>query len=174
MPWIVPPIVDPVALGIAAAPYALLSGALMRTSRKSVRFNRDFILAGVDGTQPAGTYLVETDEEPLACLLSTAYRRVSTWLILPACQGARTRHETHEICPCDLEEALARDRQAERYTRIGAPYAGTLVPGTLEAWDDDGGAISQAVPCSIGEEVTLPPCGSTAKRSGPQSGPEHR
>ena len=87
----------------------------MRTSRKSVRFNRDFVLAGIDGIQPAGTYLVETDEEPLTCLLSTAYRRVSTWLILPASQGGRTRHETYEISPCDLEEALARDREAEPF-----------------------------------------------------------
>ena len=34
-----------------------------RTSREAVTFARPFTLRGIDGEQPAGTYLVETDAE---------------------------------------------------------------------------------------------------------------
>ena len=34
-----------------------------RTSRRTVTFARPFSLRGIDGVQPAGTYVVETDEE---------------------------------------------------------------------------------------------------------------
>ncbi len=39
-----------------------------RTSRESVTFARPFSLRGVDGVQPAGTYVVETEEEPVESL----------------------------------------------------------------------------------------------------------
>ena len=36
----------------------------MRTTDTAVTFRRPFSLSSVEGTQPAGTYQVSTDEEP--------------------------------------------------------------------------------------------------------------
>jgi hypothetical protein len=47
-----------------------------RITRKSVTFMRPFSLDGVDGVQPAGTYTIETVEEPLGNLSLIARRRV--------------------------------------------------------------------------------------------------
>ena len=49
-----------------------------RTTRTAIRFARPFVLAGVDGEQPAGTYEIETDEELQAGLSFPVYRRVET------------------------------------------------------------------------------------------------
>ena len=37
----------------------------MRTSRRTVTFTRPFSLREIGTEQPAGTYAVETDEEPI-------------------------------------------------------------------------------------------------------------
>ena len=46
-------------------------------------FLHPFSLAGVEGEQAAGTYAVETLEEPIEGLSFVAYRRVSTTIVLP-------------------------------------------------------------------------------------------
>jgi hypothetical protein len=48
-----------------------------RVTRKTVSFRHPFVLAGVEGEHPAGTYVVETTEEPVGGLSFIAYRRVS-------------------------------------------------------------------------------------------------
>lgn len=86
----------------------------LRTRSETVTFRRPFVLAGLDGLQPAGRYTVETDEELLPAFSLTAYRRLATWLRLPALAadgmsaGGRTQVAT--VDPIELESALARDR----------------------------------------------------------------
>ena len=55
----------------------------MRTTRESVTFDHPFSLAAVGEVQPAGTYIVEIDEELIDGLSFLAYRRVATTVYLP-------------------------------------------------------------------------------------------
>jgi len=78
-----------------------------RTSRKTVTFARPFSLRGIDGLQPAGTYTVETEEEPVPGLSFLAWRRVATLMFLPSRPGGTD--QVAAIDPLELETALARD-----------------------------------------------------------------
>jgi len=84
-----------------------------RTRSETVTFQRPFVLTGIDGVQPAGRYTVETDEELLPTLASTAYRRLVTWFRLPALPpDARPASGPTQVAPIDpieLSAALARD-----------------------------------------------------------------
>ena len=59
----------------------------MRTTRKTVTFDRPFSLTALDEVQPAGTYTVAVDEELLQGLSFLAYRRVATTIYLPLHPG---------------------------------------------------------------------------------------
>jgi hypothetical protein len=63
---------------------------------------------GIEGEQPAGTYAIETVEEPIDALSFMAYRRVSTTIVLPAHANA-TRRQVETIDPRDLEATEKRD-----------------------------------------------------------------
>lgn len=80
----------------------------LRIISKTVSFDRPFVLPGLEGVQPAGTYTVETDEELLLTVFQTAYRRVATWFRVPARSGGG-RTQVASIDPVELEAALARD-----------------------------------------------------------------
>jgi hypothetical protein len=80
-----------------------------RITRRSVTFLHPFTLVGVDGVQPAGTYTVETVEEPLDNLSFIAYRRVSTTIVLPSSNTPTLRREVVIIDPRDLEASQKRD-----------------------------------------------------------------
>ena len=80
---------------------------MMRTTKSVVTFSRPFSLIGIDRIQPAGTYTVETDEEPIQELSFSAHRRVATRMsvtIRPGCV------ETVDVDPAELEAALAKDK----------------------------------------------------------------
>ena len=59
----------------------------MRTSHKTVTFTQPFSLNGIDEVQAAGTYTVETNEEPLQGVSFPAYRRIETLIFLPSRPG---------------------------------------------------------------------------------------
>lgn len=80
-----------------------------RVNRSSVSFRHPFTLAGEDRPQPAGTYEIETVEEPISGLSFLAYRRVSTTITLHG-PGLLTR-QLLEIDPVALAAALARDAE---------------------------------------------------------------
>ena len=80
-----------------------------RVTRKTVSFRHPFELTGVEGAQPAGTYTVETAEEPIGGLSSTAYRRVSTTIELASHQFGPAARQVVTIDPLDLEAAQTRD-----------------------------------------------------------------
>ena len=80
-----------------------------RVTRKTVSFRHPFVLAGVEGEHPAGTYVVETTEEPIGGLSFIAYRRVSTTIVLTSRQFGPASRQVVTIDPLDLDAALKRD-----------------------------------------------------------------
>jgi hypothetical protein len=76
-----------------------------RLSTTTVTFVRPFILDGFEQLQPAGSYVVDTEEELMDSLLSPAWKRLSTTIRL-------SRHGGFEyipVSPDQLSDALARD-----------------------------------------------------------------
>lgn len=84
-----------------------------RTSSETVTFMHPFRLSGVDEVQPAGRYLVETDEELLQTLSFPAYRRLSTFIHLAGRPNSSELARVVNIDPAELAAALARDAQAQ-------------------------------------------------------------
>ena len=82
---------------------------MTRTTRTTFTFNRPFSLTGIDGIQPAGTYTVETDEEPIQELSFIAYRRVCTTIALAPDPNKPGYSETAVIDPLELATALEND-----------------------------------------------------------------
>ncbi|MFM9943583.1 MAG: hypothetical protein ACKVP7_29300 [Hyphomicrobiaceae bacterium] len=84
-----------------------------RTTRAAVVFRHPTMIEGVDRQLPAGTYLVETDEEQIEGLSFVAYRRVQTTMLVPADTEANAGRQVVVIEPAALEQALLRDTQSE-------------------------------------------------------------
>jgi hypothetical protein len=80
-----------------------------RTTDSLVTFRRPFNLRDVVGTQPPGTYKIETVELMIDGLSFVAFRRVSTTITLPAMGSSGTRRQFVEIDPADLAAAQQRD-----------------------------------------------------------------
>jgi hypothetical protein len=81
----------------------------MRTTSRKVVFTRPFVLSGIVDEQPAGTYTVETDEEPIGTGSLAAYRRISTLIRLPGRPGSLVLEQVVDIDAAELAAALARD-----------------------------------------------------------------
>jgi hypothetical protein len=77
----------------------------VRTTVNNVTFIQPFQLPDMDCAYPPGSYLVETDEEPLHGISFLAYRRVATRIHLT--KPGLT--EVLTIDPKDLDLAKARD-----------------------------------------------------------------
>jgi hypothetical protein len=90
-----------------------------RTTRSVVRFSSAFLLSGFDAPQPAGEYEVEQDEELIEGVASVAYRRVATFIHLPALSARSLTRQMMPIDPAELEAALAKDRE-EAPTTVAA------------------------------------------------------
>ena len=82
-----------------------------RTTRKTVTFLHPFELSGAEGEQPAGTYVVETTEEPISDLSFVAYRRVATTIMLASPQFGPASRQIVAIDPQDLKAAQLRDAE---------------------------------------------------------------
>jgi hypothetical protein len=80
-----------------------------RTSDDTVTFLHPFRLSGVDELQPAGRYVVETDEEPLPTVSLPAYRRLSTFIHLAGRPDSNELARVVDVDPAELAAALARD-----------------------------------------------------------------
>jgi hypothetical protein len=81
----------------------------LRTTRGTVTFAHPFKLRGVDETQAAGTYTVQTDEEPIEGLSFLAYRRVATVIFLPLRPGGTGSVQVVSVDPRELDAAQAKD-----------------------------------------------------------------
>ena len=83
---------------------------MTRTSSATVVFQRPFVLTGFDNMQPAGSYIVDTEEEQVDSLVVNAWRRMATTMRLPQPGGAI---EYVPLDPNALQDALIRDRAQE-------------------------------------------------------------
>jgi hypothetical protein len=83
---------------------------IIRTTRTTISFSRSFKLRDLDDIQPAGDYLLDTDEELIEGLSRLAYRRVATLLHLPSTLRPQGRAELFSVSPAELDTALEKDR----------------------------------------------------------------
>ena len=91
-----------------------------RITTRTIRFTRSFILKGVEGEQPAGTYDIEIDEELLPGVSFPVYRRVEARITLPFNAMGASGHQTVPVPLEELEAALALDGAA---LPVAAPMA---------------------------------------------------
>ena len=85
----------------------------MRSTRDMITFAQPFTLAGLDGSQPAGTYMVITDEEEIPGLSFIAWRRVATQIYLPAMGVVSGQEQVVTIDPQELAKAKCNDAQEQ-------------------------------------------------------------
>jgi hypothetical protein len=67
----------------------------VRTTRTTISFSQPFKLRDLDDIQPAGDYLLDTDEELIEGLSRLAYRRVATLLHLPSTSRPQGRKRSN-------------------------------------------------------------------------------
>lgn len=80
-----------------------------RTRRSTVVFRHTAILEGLEKPLPAGSYIIETDEEQIPGLSFIAYRRVQTTIIVPADTSSNSGRQVIVIEPQALQAALDHD-----------------------------------------------------------------
>jgi hypothetical protein len=84
-----------------------------RTTSRTVRFARPFVLPGVEGENPPGSYAVEVDEAPQPGSARPVHRRIEARITLPFNAMGAVGHQTVPVTLEALEAALARDSAAE-------------------------------------------------------------
>ncbi len=84
---------------------------LSRTQRSTLVFARPFRLNGEPRPQPAGTYLVETEEELLEGLSFPAYRRIAMTITLQSARAGSVV-QALSVDKDDLARAHAADDHA--------------------------------------------------------------
>lgn len=82
---------------------------MTRTNTETVTFQHPFVLDDLGETYPAGTYILETEEELLEGVSFPAYRRVSTLLHLLTQPDRPGVTKILSVDPEGLEAALLRD-----------------------------------------------------------------
>jgi hypothetical protein len=89
-----------------------------RTTHTIVRFWSTFSLPGFDAPQPPGEYLVDHDEEPIETASYLAWRRVATFIHLPAIASAGPMQQLVLIDPALLDVALEQDENNHDKTEL--------------------------------------------------------
>jgi hypothetical protein len=115
----------------------------VRTTSRTVTFVHPFNLSGTDEVQPAGTYIVETDEELLQASSTPAYRRIATLLRLERTTGT-VLTQVVQTNPVELAGALALDAEhdetapREAYSRavVSRKKARGGMESLREGWKD--------------------------------------
>ena len=85
------------------------SAMTQRSHSESVVFSHSFELKGVDRILPPGEYRIVTDEELIEELSFPVYRRVATWIFVPAVSHHASSVEMVAIDPQELQAAQERD-----------------------------------------------------------------
>ncbi|GLU27415.1 hypothetical protein Brsp01_26480 [Brucella sp. NBRC 12950] len=80
-----------------------------RTTTTEITFLHPFRLKSYSEPLEAGTYRLVVDEELIEGVSFTAYRKVATYLELPAISVAITCHQVLQVSSTEIDEALARD-----------------------------------------------------------------
>jgi hypothetical protein len=87
-----------------------ISPLTIRTTRTTVSFNSPFTLQNLEGIQPAGEYVVLTDDELIEGLSRLAYRRVATLFQTPAVSASQRLTQSFAVSQTELDAALMKDR----------------------------------------------------------------
>ena len=124
-----------------------------RTSKRTVIFHRPFILGELDEEQPAGAYIVETDEELLEGISFPVYRRIATLIRLHAKPGRPGVVQTLYIDPKELEAALLRDAKpapppVDRISSQRATETNAESGGTNDDFADEDRSENEGMPAS--------------------------
>ena len=81
----------------------------LRKSNRRVTFLRPFILDGLEGVQPSGTYSVETRQEDAGVFSFFKAKSTSTWIRVCRNPGIAGVLNMVKVDPLDLQAALVRD-----------------------------------------------------------------
>lgn len=81
-----------------------------RTTHRTVHFDQPFWMPSLGELVPAGDYEVDEDEELIEGISWLAYRRVATFIKLPATAENKYRMRLIAIDPEELERLTAVDR----------------------------------------------------------------
>ncbi|MDH7797556.1 MULTISPECIES: hypothetical protein [unclassified Beijerinckia] len=82
-----------------------------RTLQTVVCFSLPFALPGFDTLQPAGEYRVDHDEELIDGVSRLAWRRIGSFIHLPAIALHGSTQQMVPISPAYLDAALEKDRK---------------------------------------------------------------
>lgn len=82
-----------------------------RTSQTIVRFSHAFLLTGFDRPQPAGAYRVAHDEESIDGASWTAWRRIGSFIHLPALNAEGRIQQMVLTTAAELDAALEKDKE---------------------------------------------------------------
>lgn len=82
-----------------------------RTTETTVRFTSAFVLPGHGEPQPPGEYRVDHHEELIDGIARLAWRRVGTFIHLPAIGSRATTRQMVAVDPADFAAALKKDQQ---------------------------------------------------------------
>jgi len=85
-----------------------------RTRRSIVHYSAPFALRGIDEVQPPGDYAIDQDEDRIDGVSWLAYRRLATFIHLPAVSTNKMTAQLVEIDIAELEAALQQDREQTR------------------------------------------------------------
>ncbi|OAP36619.1 hypothetical protein AU381_19210 [Sinorhizobium glycinis] len=83
-----------------------------RTRHRRVHFDEPFWIPDLDEMVPPGDYEVDEDEELIEGISWLAYRRVATFIKLPATAESKYRMRLVAIAPEELERLIAVDRHS--------------------------------------------------------------
>lgn len=116
----------------------------IRTTRKTVTFVRAFTLSPIDEVLDPGDYEIETDEEQLDGLSYLAYRRLVTFVHLPAKAGHPGVTRTLSIDPNEFDVAVTRDAFLVLVDAGAAPPADGQAHQSVREEDADSQAAARA------------------------------
>ena len=85
---------------------------ISRATTRTVIFRHPFMIEGLDGWQPAGSYVIEMEEELLQELSFPVWRRQHTAIRLPHRPGASVTEQVATVDPRAIDAALATDAAA--------------------------------------------------------------
>jgi hypothetical protein len=101
----------------------------IRITCTTISFSRPFKLRDLDDFQPAGDYLLDTDQELIEVLSKLPCRRVATLSHLPSTFRPQGRAELLSVSPAERDAALKKDRigrveqEAIRLARFASPIS---------------------------------------------------
>ena len=87
------------------------AAGMIRSMTTNVTFRHAFALKDLEWPIPPGTYRVDVEEDPIDGLSFLAYRRLATFIRVPAAGRGGSIHSLL-VDPKELEQALARDAAA--------------------------------------------------------------